>query len=260
MPPLHRTVPLALLALALVGAAAGCGGGDGTPAALAQPPQTAPTTTATTTPAAREARDAPRTPAGQLTVHVTRSTRLYAAPGGRVVTRIAPRTEFGLATVLPVVRRRGQWLGVLSKSLPNGRVGWISANAALVPYRTRWSVSVSLRHRVVVVRRAGRTMQRFTVAVGSPSTPTPTGRFAVTDKLFTGDPGSPYGCCILALNAHQPRTPQGWGGGDRVAIHATNLPESIGTAASLGCMRGPADQVRRAVNTVPLGTVVTIRA
>jgi lipoprotein-anchoring transpeptidase ErfK/SrfK len=110
------------------------------------------------------------------------------------------------------------------------------------------------------VRRSGRVMQRFRVAVGGPSTPTPVGRFAVTDKLLTENPASVYGCCILALSAHQPHTPQGWGGGNRVAIHATNLPETIGTAASLGCMRAPAEEARRLVRTVPLGTIVTIRA
>jgi len=102
-------------------------------------------------------------------------------------------------------------------------------------------------------------VRRFPVAVGSPSTPTPTGRFAVTDKLLTGDASSPYGCCILALSGRQPRTPQGWGGGDRLAIHATPLEETIGTAASLGCLRAAGRVMRRLVATVPLGTVVTIR-
>jgi lipoprotein-anchoring transpeptidase ErfK/SrfK len=197
---------------------------------------------------------------GRLTVQVTRATALRSAPNGAVVARLSPHTEFRSATIVPVVARRDGWLGVISKELPNGRVGWIAASAALLAYRTRWSVSVSLGRREVVVRRAGRVMQRFRVAVGSPSTPTPVGRFAVTDKLLTENPASVYGCCILALSAHQPHTPQGWGGGDRVAIHATNLPETIGTAASLGCMRAPAEEARRLVRTVPLGTVVTIRA
>jgi hypothetical protein len=195
-----------------------------------------------------------------LTVQVTRPVRLRATPGGAVVSGVLPRTEFGSNTILPVVRQRDGWLGVISKELPNGRIGWIAANAGLVAYRSRWSVVASLGRREVVVRRAGRVVQRFRVAVGGPSTPTPTGRFAVTDKLLTEDLASVYGCCILALSAHQPNTPQGWGGGDRVAIHATNLPETIGTAASLGCLRAPAEEARRLVRNVPLGTVVTIRA
>jgi L,D-transpeptidase catalytic domain len=197
---------------------------------------------------------------GRLTVQVTRPTRLRAAPGGAVVGGVLPKTEFRSDTILPVVAQRDGWLGVISKELPNGRIGWIAANARLIAHRTRWSVRASLGRREVVVRRSGRVVQRFRVAIGGPSTPTPTGRFAVTDKLLTNDPASVYGCCILALSANQPHTPQGWGGGDRVAIHATNLPETIGTAASLGCMRAPAEEARRLVRTVPLGTVVTIRA
>jgi lipoprotein-anchoring transpeptidase ErfK/SrfK len=197
---------------------------------------------------------------GHLTVQITRPVRLRAAPGGPVVGGILPKTEFRSDTIVPVVRQKNGWLGVISTELPNGRVGWIAANTGLVTYRTRWSVVASLGRREVVVRRSGRVMQRFRVAIGSPSTPTPTGRFAVTDKLLTEDPASVYGCCILALSARQPHTPQGWGGGDRVAIHATNLPETIGMAASLGCLRAPAEEARRLVRTVPLGTIVTIRA
>jgi lipoprotein-anchoring transpeptidase ErfK/SrfK len=177
-----------------------------------------------------------------------------------VVGGVLPKTEFRSDTILPVVRQKDGWLGVISKELPNGQIGWIAANTGLITHRTRWRVTADLSRREVVVRRSGSVVQRFHVAIGSPSTPTPTGRFAVTDKLLTNDPASVYGCCILALSARQPHTPQGWGGGDRVAIHATNLPETIGTAASLGCMRAPAEEARRLVRTVPLGTVVAIRA
>jgi hypothetical protein len=197
---------------------------------------------------------------GRLTVHVTRPTPLRARPGGQVVATLRKRTGFGSPTVLPVVRRRGDWLGVLSSELPNGELGWISTRADLVSYRTRYRVDASLTRREVVVRRAGKVVMRFPVAIGGASTPTPTGRFAVTDKLVTKSQTSPYGCCILALSAHQPNTPQGWGGGDRVAIHATNLPETIGTAVSLGCLRAPETEARRIVHTIPLGTIVRIRA
>ncbi len=177
-----------------------------------------------------------------------------------MIGRLTPRTEFASPTVLPVVAIRGGWLGVLSTQLPNGRVGWISARVRYESHRNSWQIDVSLRGRRVTVRRDGRVVQRFPVAIGSESTPTPTGRFAVTDKLLTQSTTSPYGCCILALSGHQTATPQGWGGGDRIAIHATNLPETIGTRASLGCLRAPSEAIRRAIDTVPIGTLVTIRA
>jgi lipoprotein-anchoring transpeptidase ErfK/SrfK len=253
---------LALLALAL----GGCGGGSVVPRTtlviVQQAPTATPSTTAATAPDPAPARKAAgtRMSAGQLTVQVTRPVRLHASPGGPVVGGILPQTQFGSATVLPVVRQRGSWLGVLSTALPNGQIGWVAVSPALVPYRSGYSVAASLHRREVVVRDAGRVVLRFPVAIGSPSTPTPTGRFAVTDKLLTEDPASPYGCCILALNGRQPHTPQGWGGGDRIAIHATDLPGTIGSAASLGCLRAPTADVRRLVHTVPLGTLVTISA
>ncbi len=252
---------LALLALTL----GGCGGGSIAPrtTTLALVPQAAPTGTApssATAAATAPPTAAARIPQGQLTVQVTRPVRLHAWPGGPVVGGILPHTQFGSATVLPVVRQRGSWLGVISPALPNGRVGWVAVNAALVPYRSDYGIAASLRRRQVVVRRAGRVVMRFPVAIGGSTTPTPTGTFAVTDKLLTNDPGSPYGCCILALSARQPHTPQGWGGGDRIAIHATDLPGTIGSAVSLGCLRAPAADVRRLVHAIPLGTVVTISA
>jgi L,D-transpeptidase catalytic domain len=198
--------------------------------------------------------------APQPTVHVTRSTALRSRPGGPVIGRIVPRTEFGSPTVLAVVRQSGSWLGVVTSTLPNGRIGWISARAALEAHSNAWRIDASLRRREVVVRRDGRIVSRFPVAIGAPSTPTPRGRFAVTDKLLTTSATSPYGCCILALSGHQSSTPQGWGGGDRIAIHATNLPETIGTEASVGCLRAPTEAIRRVVRTVPLGTIVVIRA
>ncbi|MDO8209239.1 L,D-transpeptidase family protein [Conexibacter sp. CPCC 206217] len=203
---------------------------------------------------------APVASAPRPTIHLLQTALLRDAPGGRVIGQLTPRTEFNSPTVLAVVRQRGSWLGVLSSALPNDRVGWISARVRFEAFRNNYRVDASLGRREVVVRRAGRIVQRFPVAIGGVGTPTPRGRFAVTDKLLTQSAASPYGCCILALSGHQLATPQGWGGGDRIAIHATNLPETIGTRASLGCLRAPTEAIRRVVSTVPLGTIVTITA
>ena len=63
---------------------------------------------------------------------------------------------------------------------------------------------------------------------------------------------------MLALTGHQPLIPQGWGGGDRIAIHATPSPETIGHAASTGCLRTTNAVMRRLVRRVPLGTRVYV--
>ena len=51
-----------------------------------------------------------------------------------------------------------------------------------------------------MLRRNGRAVHRLTVAIGRPGSETPTGRFAVTDKLAGSQLGPYYGCCILALS------------------------------------------------------------
>ena len=100
----------------------------------------------------------------------------------------------------------------------------------------------------------------MTVAIGRASSSTPVGRFAVTDKLAGSRYGSYYGCCILALSAHQPNLPPGWTGGDRIAVHGTNDPGSIGNAVSAGCPRASADDMRFLMRVVPLGAPVFVRA
>lgn len=196
---------------------------------------------------------------GTVTAHVTADKVLRARPGGRRLALMRRRTTFGSARIVAVVERRGRWLRVLAPELANGQRGWIDGRRDVSLYRTDWSLTASVRRRLLVVRRGGRIVRRVTVAVGRPSTPTPTGRFAVTDKLTTGDADHVYGCCILALSGHQPSVPQGWGGGDRLAIHGTPSPQTIGQAASLGCLRADNAVMRRLVRDVPLGTVLRIK-
>ncbi len=194
-----------------------------------------------------------------LTARVLRPTQLRSTPGGRVLHRLGRRTEFGSRRVLAVTARRAGWLRVVASERPNGREGWVpEANVRLGA--TDYSVHIDRSARRLTLRRAGRRVRSFSVAVGRPGTETPTGRFAITDELQPTDPASPYGCCALALSGHQTKLLPGWPGGDRLAIHATPQVETVGRAASLGCLRGRPGDVRRLMSTVPVGTPVFIRA
>jgi lipoprotein-anchoring transpeptidase ErfK/SrfK len=222
--------------------------------ASAQPvPTLAPGTPAT-------ARHAPK-PQGFLVVAPGRGGELVvrSRPGGSVVARLGERTEFGSPTTLAVVRERGRWLGVVTTLLPNGKLGWVDRRERpLRSSRTRMSLVLDLSARRLVLKRDDRAVRRMTVAVGRPGSSTPIGRFAVTDKL-SGPVYSPYyGCCILALSAHQPNLPPGWTGGDRIAIHGTNDPSSIGLASSAGCPRASDADLRALMRRVPLGTPVLV--
>jgi hypothetical protein len=193
-------------------------------------------------------------------VVVRRSVPLRESPNGRMVTRVGTRTEFGSTRVMNIAARRGRWLGVASTEMPNGRLAWVhQRNAGLRFRRGAYSLHADLSGRRLELRRGGRLIRRISVAIGRPGSETPTGRFAVTDKLRGGNYGPYYGCCILALNAHQPKLPAGWQGGNRIAIHGTNSPGTIGSAASAGCLRAADSDLEVLMRRVPLGTPVFIK-
>ena len=196
---------------------------------------------------------------GPVAARLLRRVLLRERPGGRAVRAIGTRTGYGSPRVLSVVRRRGDWLAVLSHYRPNSRVGWIPASGAVL-LREPYTLHVDLSARVLIVRRGGRVKRRVLVTIGRPGNPTPTGRFAVTDLLLIGQGSGAYGCCALALTGRQPNVTQGWGGGDRLAIHGTSNVGSIGSAASGGCLRASERNMRWLLAHVQLGAPLRIQA
>jgi lipoprotein-anchoring transpeptidase ErfK/SrfK len=129
----------------------------------------------------------------------------------------------------------GRWARVLLPWRPNGSTGWVAvAGHRLVT--TTWSVDIDLSRRRLALQHGRTTVARFVAGIGASDSPTPTGRFFVTDLVVTGDPGGPFGWFAFGLSGHQPNLPSGWQGGDQLAIHGTNEPWTIGEAASAGCI------------------------
>ena len=189
----------------------------------------------------------------------SRPVGLRDHPGGDVVTKLAPTTEFGDPTAVTVVKRRGRWLGLKTAQLPNRKLGWIRRDSAnLKLSRTRTWLKVELGRRRLQLRRGSRVVEQVRVGIGRPQNPTPRGTFSVTDKLRGSRFGPYYGRFILALSGRQPRTPPGWPGGDRLAIHGTNAPGRIGQAASAGCVVAPDPALDKLVEEVPQGAPVVI--
>jgi hypothetical protein len=200
----------------------------------------------------------PSEPAYEI-AHEQRSTPLYASPNGPVVARLGTHTEFGSPQTLGVLRHRGKWLAVVSTLQPNGRVSWVREHAVRLT-RTKLSLTLDRSRRLLILKSGSKVVRRMTVGVGRSESPTPTGRFAVTDKLSGYRYSAAYGCCIVALSAHQPYLPSGWTGGDRIAIHGTNVPSSIGAASSAGCPHARDADLRVLMRRVPLGAPVFIKA
>lgn len=196
-----------------------------------------------------------------LIAYVRSKVAVRGRPFGRVIEQLGPRTPFGSRRALAVVRvRDDRWLGVTDPGLGNRRLGWIDTRAGGLRYvRTRLELDVDLSSRTIVVRRGNEVLRRMLVGVGRPGSPTPTGYYAVTDKLSGASYSAYYGCCILALSATQPNLPSGWTGGNRVAIHGTPNASDFGHAVSAGCLHARDADLRYLMRVVALGTPVVIR-
>ena len=203
-------------------------------------------------------------PNGSLVAHVKRGrvVAVRSEPNGRVLTSLGSRTEFGSEQALSVVReRRRRWLGVTTPHLPNGRLGWIDARSRALRYsRAPVELEIDLSRRQLLVRRSHQVLRRVRVSIGRAGSPTPTGRFAVTDKLPGAGYSSVYGCCVLALSGTQPNLLPGWSGGNRLALHGTRDQRSVGGRASAGCLHARDGDLRHLMNVVPLGAPVRIHA
>ena len=168
-------------------------------------------------------------------------------------------TGYGSPRVLAVVARRGDWLGVLSDHMPNSRAAWIPAAGVQLEHE-RYRLDVDLSARRLTVRREGHVVRRIAVAIGAAATPTPTGRFAVTDALRIGPENPEYGCCALALSGRQTRLPAGWSMSDRLAIHGTPNEAAVGEPVSNGCLHARRADMRWLLRRVDAGTLLRIRA
>jgi len=200
---------------------------------------------------------------GYILARVREDTLAYDRPNGRPIAWLRKRTPFDGPRTLGIRQARDErrWLSVHSPVFANREIGWIPNDPrALALTRTRISLRVSLVAKTIQLRRGTRVERTIPIAIGRAGTETPAGRFQVTDKMPASRfPEGPYGCCIIALSARQPNLPEGWAGGDRIAIHGTTDPATIGQAASNGCLRASDPDLRALMRRVPVGAPVFIR-
>jgi hypothetical protein len=191
-----------------------------------------------------------------LQVRPGESVDLYSHPGGKPVVTLGDTTEWGSPTVLTVLERKGNWVGVPTEKLANGELGWVKLGGGSYEVDSVGTkVDVDLSSMTAKLLRDGEVERSWTIGIGAPDTPTPTGTFAITDKLTTGL-NPVYGCCALPITATQPNLPAGWTGGNRMAIHGTT--SALGQATSTGCVRSSDEDLHALIDAAPLGTPVEI--
>ncbi|MDP9327753.1 MAG: L,D-transpeptidase, partial [Actinomycetota bacterium] len=182
-------------------------------------------------------------------VRITHDFAMRARPGQGSVVGILPAGSkyYRTPTVAWVQRvsRNGRFGELAVPYSATGTMGWIPLRG-LQHRSTFLQVDVDLsRHRVVVERR-GRVLFGTPAAIGAPSSPTPIGRYFVTDRVSFPSGGA-LGRYAFGISGIQSHLPDGWTAGDQLAIHGTNDPASLGRSVSAGCVRVSAAALRRLV-------------
>jgi len=120
-------------------------------------------------------------------------------------------------------------------------------------------VLVSIPDRKLALLKNGRLVRTYRIAVGKASTPSPTGAFKIVNRVsnptyyhkgqvIAAGKGNPVGTRWMGLSA------KGYG------IHGTNQPNSIGKAASTGCIRMGKRDLEELFELVNVGDAVEIRS
>ena len=133
-----------------------------------------------------------------------------------------------------------------------------SALDAQVPAATtKRVIVVSLEDHKLALLEDGKVKKIYTVAVGKPSTPSPVGTFTIARRVmnptYSHDgrivppgPNNPVGTRWMGLSI------PGYG------IHGTNVPSSIGKAASHGCIRMARKDLEELYPMVEVGDTVEL--
>ncbi|MDR6227368.1 L,D-transpeptidase family protein [Desmospora profundinema] len=124
---------------------------------------------------------------------------------------------------------------------------------------SNYAIEVNKKTNQLTLYRNGTVAKTYPVATGRTSSLTPEGTFEIIIKINKpgwkgipgGDPSNPLGERWLGLQVNGDN-------GRTYGIHGTNRPESIGSHASMGCVRMYNEDVIELYNTVPAGTLVRI--
>jgi len=132
------------------------------------------------------------------------------------------------------------------------------AAPAFAKATVRW-VLVSIPDRKLALFENGKVVRIYRVAVGKISTPSPVGEFNIVNRVtnptyyhkgqvIAAGKGNPVGTRWMGLSAK------------RYGIHGTNQPNSIGKAASSGCIRVGRKDLEELFAHIDVGDAVQIRA
>lgn len=108
-----------------------------------------------------------------------------------------------------------------------------------------YRIEIDTKNRLLKLFNDNSFVKQYYVAVGKPSTPTPSGHWSIIKKSLWGEQ---FGGHFMQLSVP-------WG---IYGIHGTNKPWSIGQAVSHGCVRMHNNDAMELYNLISIGTLVDI--
>ncbi len=128
------------------------------------------------------------------------------------------------------------------------------------PASGKW-IAINKTKRILTLYEGSKVSRKYPIAVGNPSSLTPSGKYTIVCKIV--NPAWGGGGYAQPVAGGIPQNPLGYrwmglslGGGDRYGIHGNNNPYSIGTYASHGCIRMANADVESLFEIIDLKTPV----
>ena len=182
--------------------------------------------------------------------------------GSPSIARLRQRTEHGSPEVYLLLGRRtgpdgNAWIRVRLPMWPNGATGWVPAGGLGRIHTVTTQLVIDRRRLRATLLRGARRIWSSRVAIGTPRTPTPAGRFWIRERIRVARSSGPYGPWAFGTSAYS--LLRAWPGGGVVGIHGTNQPRLIPGRPSHGCVRLPNPAIRRLAKLMPIGTPIHIR-
>jgi hypothetical protein len=194
--------------------------------------------------------------------HPASSAAIYDRPGGRSIARLHARTEMKDPEVYLMLSQqtdaRGQlWVHIRVPGQPNGRTGWVRRSSLSTSHITHTALLIDKRRLRATLLEFGRPVWSAPIGIGTPTTPTPPGRFYVREliKMVPGNGG--YGPYIFGTSGYAKLSD--FPGGGIIGVHGTSEPGLIPGAPSHGCVRLRNQDIATLARRLAIGASVRIR-
>jgi lipoprotein-anchoring transpeptidase ErfK/SrfK len=150
------------------------------------------------------------------------------------------------------------WLFLLALAIVSRETANAQASTPNLATRPPRQILVSILDRKLAVIEQGKVIRTFPVSVGASVSPSPTGEFLIVHRI--SNPTYYHPGVVIPPGSDNPIGPR-WIGLNKsgYGIHGTNQPDSIGHAASHGCIRLRNRDIKQLFDMVRVGDVVEIR-